>query len=324
MALDTRHLPRQTFADSRGSIPAIIQTVRRHHFMPHGYALALWVGFISGLRANKELPRELKHSFWASFGAVLCLLAIESVLFGRLVSAWAGMELLGATLLWSALAVPALLSQISLVRPPGSKQVYTSFGVPNTLTLYRALSMPLVLIATVEVLGTPYEVGPGAKLLLLSVYCCVALSDMLDGLIARLTGRVTDFGRVFDPVVDIFVFITFTTAFWAAGMLPWPYLMLVLLRFLLPLLGGAFLFMFVGPFEVRPTLSGKAAVLALASYLAAILMCQVLPCAGLETPMAILMWVSASALALHVALTGRRGLMMLITHLRASAGGTSK
>jgi CDP-diacylglycerol--glycerol-3-phosphate 3-phosphatidyltransferase len=68
-------------------------------------------------------------------------------------------------------------------------------NVPNLLTLLRILLVPVLVVA----LGTEAE---GGSKLAAAVFVIAALTDGLDGYIARSRQSVTTFGKVMDPVAD--------------------------------------------------------------------------------------------------------------------------
>ena len=79
----------------------------------------------------------------------------------------------------------------------------TALNVPNTLSLIRVLLVPafvltLVLMRDIAVWGL---VIPSV------IFLLTALTDMLDGKIARKYNLVTDFGKFIDPLADKFMVI---------------------------------------------------------------------------------------------------------------------
>jgi CDP-diacylglycerol--glycerol-3-phosphate 3-phosphatidyltransferase len=68
-------------------------------------------------------------------------------------------------------------------------------NLPNTLTVLRILLVPVLVVAlTSEV--------PGGSALAAGVFAAAAITDGLDGYIARTRQSVTTFGKVMDPVAD--------------------------------------------------------------------------------------------------------------------------
>jgi CDP-diacylglycerol--glycerol-3-phosphate 3-phosphatidyltransferase len=68
-------------------------------------------------------------------------------------------------------------------------------NLPNALTLVRILLVPVLVVAlTVET--------PGGSAIAAGVFALAALTDGLDGYIARSRQAVTNFGKIMDPVAD--------------------------------------------------------------------------------------------------------------------------
>ncbi len=68
-------------------------------------------------------------------------------------------------------------------------------NLPNALTLARILLVPVLVVAlTVET--------PGGDAIAAAVFALAALTDGLDGYIARSRHSITTFGKVMDPVAD--------------------------------------------------------------------------------------------------------------------------
>jgi len=68
-------------------------------------------------------------------------------------------------------------------------------NLPNALTLIRILLVPVLVVAlTVET--------PGGSTIAAIVFAIAALTDGLDGYIARSRQSITTFGKVMDPIAD--------------------------------------------------------------------------------------------------------------------------
>jgi CDP-diacylglycerol---glycerol-3-phosphate 3-phosphatidyltransferase len=68
-------------------------------------------------------------------------------------------------------------------------------NLPNALTLVRILLVPVVVVALIVE-------SPGGSVIAATVFALAALTDGLDGYIARSRQSVTTFGKVMDPVAD--------------------------------------------------------------------------------------------------------------------------
>lgn len=80
----------------------------------------------------------------------------------------------------------------------------SSMNVPNTLSLIRCILVP-VFVATLLFMR---NAGPWAYIVPAIVYGLTALTDMLDGKIARKYNLVTDFGKFIDPLADKFMVLS--------------------------------------------------------------------------------------------------------------------
>jgi CDP-diacylglycerol---glycerol-3-phosphate 3-phosphatidyltransferase len=68
-------------------------------------------------------------------------------------------------------------------------------NLPNVLTVLRILAVPVIVVA---LLGET----PNGDALAAAVFALAALTDGLDGYIARSRGSVTTFGKLMDPLAD--------------------------------------------------------------------------------------------------------------------------
>ena len=76
-------------------------------------------------------------------------------------------------------------------------------NLPNTLSLIRVLLVPLFLLSLLFMRG----IAVWGCVVPVVIYALTALTDMLDGKIARKYGLVTDFGKFIDPLADKFMVI---------------------------------------------------------------------------------------------------------------------
>lgn len=68
-------------------------------------------------------------------------------------------------------------------------------NLPNLLTLVRIAAVPALI-------GAFYLEAPVGNWVALGLFGAAALTDLLDGAIARARGQTSDFGRVLDPIAD--------------------------------------------------------------------------------------------------------------------------
>jgi CDP-diacylglycerol--glycerol-3-phosphate 3-phosphatidyltransferase len=89
-----------------------------------------------------------------------------------------------------------------------------SLNLPNTLSLIRVLLVPVFVVT----LLCMKDVKIWGIIVPIVVYALTALTDMLDGKIARKYGLVTDFGKFIDPLADKFMVLAsmITILLWMA------------------------------------------------------------------------------------------------------------
>ena len=83
------------------------------------------------------------------------------------------------------------------------KMKKTALNIPNTLSLIRALLVPVFVAALLFM----RDLGIWAYIVPTVIYILTGLTDMLDGKIARKYNLVTDFGKFIDPLADKFMVI---------------------------------------------------------------------------------------------------------------------
>jgi CDP-diacylglycerol---glycerol-3-phosphate 3-phosphatidyltransferase len=68
-------------------------------------------------------------------------------------------------------------------------------NLPNALTVLRILLVPVVVVALLDE-------TPNGDTIAAAVFALAALTDGLDGYIARSRGAITTFGKLMDPIAD--------------------------------------------------------------------------------------------------------------------------
>lgn len=66
-----------------------------------------------------------------------------------------------------------------------------------------------------------YGLASGLVGLAVTTFAAMAITDMIDGRIARKMGQSRDFGAVFDSTIDYVVIYSLFTTLFAVGVLPW-------------------------------------------------------------------------------------------------------
>ena len=79
-----------------------------------------------------------------------------------------------------------------LMRSAGQE---SNINLPNVLTLVRILLIPVFVMLLID--PTPDRALSAAI-----VFVVAAVTDLLDGYVARKTGQITKLGRLLDPIAD--------------------------------------------------------------------------------------------------------------------------
>lgn len=122
-------------------------------------------------------------------------------------------------------------------------------GLANWLTVLRILLIPIFVTLLV------YQ-RPGSALI---VFASAALTDLLDGYVARRRGSQSRLGAFLDPMADKMLLISsFVTLTWLKA-LPFWIAAVVISRDVILVVGALLIHMLGGRIYPRPTWAGKAA-----------------------------------------------------------------
>ena len=80
----------------------------------------------------------------------------------------------------------------------------SSMNIPNTLSIIRCLLVPIFVAALIYM----RDMGVWGLVVPAAIYGLTALTDMLDGKIARKYNLITDFGKFIDPLADKFMVLS--------------------------------------------------------------------------------------------------------------------
>ncbi len=78
------------------------------------------------------------------------------------------------------------------------KLLFQIMNLPNAITFSRLLGIPFLLYGL-------YNPTPQARWICLTIFLVAALTDWLDGYLARKLNQITDLGKFLDPLVDKFL-----------------------------------------------------------------------------------------------------------------------
>lgn len=124
-------------------------------------------------------------------------------------------------------------------------------SIPNLLTLARVLLAPFVFSAILR----------GSNTSALSLFSCAALTDGLDGLLARRFGQVTSIGAYLDPIADKLLLSGVYLSLAISGSVPWWLVLVIFGRDIFLLASSGFALLFTDFRQFQPSVWGKVSTL---------------------------------------------------------------
>lgn len=91
-------------------------------------------------------------------------------------------------------------------------------NLPNKLSMLRIILVPVMMFFYLATFLDPW-----GKFVAAAVFLIAAITDLLDGKIARKTGQVTDLGKLLDPTADRLLYNCGLLLVVADGTIPMPY-----------------------------------------------------------------------------------------------------
>lgn len=228
------------------------------------FSLGAWMRFFARSwdmsRSTTKTYPGLKRS-WRRVSLALGVLALALVAVTyRLEGSTITLRLLPGFLFCVAWQISDLYWHLGLNRELSTGAIYSSIGAANFCTQVRGLIASYVLGRLVVGVPTP-------TILILSAFLCGVITDMLDGFIARRTHTRSKLGQISDSEADFCLYLAVTLLLIQQGMLPLWVGMVMLARFLLPLLAAlASYFVLAQPVRFGSTIWGKCAGLAQCLY----------------------------------------------------------
>ncbi|RMG71626.1 MAG: CDP-diacylglycerol--glycerol-3-phosphate 3-phosphatidyltransferase [Nitrospirae bacterium] len=120
-------------------------------------------------------------------------------------------------------------------------------NIPNILTILRIVLIPVFIIS---LLYERYHIA-------LFVFVVAAVTDLLDGLIARASGQTTELGSFLDPLADKFLLVSSFVLFTIHQLVPIWLTVTIISRDVIVVTGWVVLFFITGEGKVEPSIWGK-------------------------------------------------------------------
>jgi len=134
-------------------------------------------------------------------------------------------------------------------------------NIPNALTMTRIVFIPLFITS---IIYKRYDYA-------LYLFIIAALTDVFDGLFARLTNQKTAFGRFLDPLADKFLLVTTFIIMSVYEFIPKWLTIIVISRDLIIIIGWFLLYLVSDISRVEPSLLGKITIWVQSLFIAYIL-----------------------------------------------------
>jgi len=243
----------------------LLREVRRAGYTPRAFLAYIRAIFA---RVTRRLP--LHAELVRSIAATSVLLFAVQFAGALTLSATMSREIAVAYLLSSSavllLGTFWLLAHLGIVQAGGGTEdggrVLERLPFPVMLTMLRLVSIPAIVLL----------IGARAWSAATWLFVASALTDVLDGVVARALRQESHVGKVLDPVADIAFNASVFLALALAGVLPWWVAALVVTRYAMLIGGTIYLYVFHGPVRIEPTLFGKLSGVVMTSVVGLLLL----------------------------------------------------
>ncbi|MEW6417335.1 MAG: CDP-alcohol phosphatidyltransferase family protein [Nitrospirota bacterium] len=123
-------------------------------------------------------------------------------------------------------------------------------NIPNTLTITRVVIIPVFITS---IIYKRYDYS-------LYLFIIAAVTDILDGLFARLKNQKTTLGTFLDPLADKFLLVTAFIVLSIYGLIPKWLTVIIISRDIVVITGWFLLFFITSTSRVEPSVLGKATI----------------------------------------------------------------
>jgi CDP-diacylglycerol--glycerol-3-phosphate 3-phosphatidyltransferase len=164
---------------------------------------------------------------------------------------------LGVALVYHALFLLGLLMVRGEFNLEPSGELLHRLNLPLVLSFLRFSAAPAALFLLLAI-----DAHPGLKVVLIVFLAVIFLTDLLDGLFARLLHQTTRIGRILDASGDYLLIVVLSAGYAADRWIPIWFLLLVLVRLAAQFAGIVTLYILQGYSALRLSFLGKASIFA--------------------------------------------------------------
>jgi cardiolipin synthase (CMP-forming) len=233
-----------------------LRELREHRYAPRAvvvYARHVGAHVRAELLANPSAVRAIWTTATAYF--FVAFLAAAGIALGG--DRELATRFLLGTALWTLLGFGFVTLFLALLRDADGYRL-PRLNVPIMLTLMRVSLIPGICVFLEE---RHFKVA-------LSLYVIAAFSDVFDGYLARRWRQITPLGTIMDPLVDIAFNLVMLWGLTATGLLSRWVFWIGATRYAILAVGGAGLYLFVGPVKIRPTSFGRFTGVVMTAFIA--------------------------------------------------------
>jgi phosphatidylglycerophosphate synthase len=249
----------QTTKNENQFVVDILTTLRKEKFSPLAWIHFLgssWKKSRATAKANPTLKYSWIHTTIFIGGLALSLLVVNLIVEDSV----ATLRLMPGFLFFVCWQQSDLYWHLGLYRRVTTGTLLPVIGAPTILTLLRGVGASYLLGRSIGGITTP-------SWLLLLVFLCGIITDVLDGQLARRTQTQTIYGQIADGEADVCLYVATTCILIQNNILPLWFGVFLLLRFAIPFFAAVFsYFFFTHPVQFGSTMWGKVAGLALCIY----------------------------------------------------------
>lgn len=137
-------------------------------------------------------------------------------------------------------------------------------NIPNILTVFRLILVPIFVIVY-------FSEMQNANIIALLIYGIAAITDMLDGYIAKKYNLITDVGVVLDPLADKIMLISVIICLYITNNVPLLILLIIGVKEIFMIFTGSLLFIRKERIIIPSNIFGKIATVLLTFCIAFIL-----------------------------------------------------
>ena len=230
----------------------LLETLRHERFSPAAWARFFARSWEMSQHTANAYP-GLKHS-WRRVSLVLGVLAFVLLIASYRLEGWAiTVRLLPGFLFCVGWQIGDLYWHLGLNRHLLTGTLLPGIGVANFCTQLRGLIASYLLGRLIGGMPTP-------TIMILSAFLCGMVTDILDGYIARRTHTWSKLGQISDGEADFCLYLAVTIMLIQQHVLPLWVGIVMLARFLLPLLAALVsYFLLAQPVRFGSTFWGKCA-----------------------------------------------------------------